>query len=65
MLDTRIPGIEETMRNYGQQRNPLAMLSVLCRSYRSDLILAFPGSKRSRGLLQGRFSWSIPSNRFN
>ena len=29
MLDTRIPGIEETMRNYGQQRNPLAMLSAL------------------------------------
>jgi molybdenum cofactor synthesis domain-containing protein len=47
MLDTRIPGIEETMRNYGQQRNPLAMLSrSVAGLIDQTLILAFPGSTK-------------------
>ena len=47
MLDTRIPGIEETMRNYGQQRNPLAMFSrSVAGLIDQTLILAFPGSTK-------------------
>ncbi|WP_242121519.1 bifunctional molybdenum cofactor biosynthesis protein MoaC/MoaB [Aestuariivivens sediminicola] len=45
LLDRRIPGIEETIRNYGQQRMPFAMLSrSIAGTVDNTLILALPGS---------------------
>lgn len=47
LLDKRIRGIEETIRNYGQQRTPFAMLSRSVVGLKGkSLILALSGSSR-------------------
>lgn len=45
ILERRIPGIEEAIRNYGQQRNPFAMLSrSIAGLLGNTLVLGLPGS---------------------
>lgn len=45
LLDTTLQGVEETIRNYGQERMPYAMLSRSVAGIRNGkVILALPGS---------------------
>lgn len=45
MIDRRIPGIEEAIRSYGQQRTAFAMLSRSVVGFKGDaLLMALPGS---------------------
>ena len=47
LIDRRIPGIEEVIRSYGQERTPFAMLSRSVVGFKENtLLMALPGSTK-------------------
>ena len=47
LLDREIPGVAETIRNYGQNRTPFSMLSRCIAGIKGKtLVLALPGSTK-------------------
>jgi len=47
LLDVLLPGADESMRRYGSERNPRAMLSrSLCGFAGNTLVICLPGSPR-------------------
>lgn len=48
LLDRRLPGVEEAFRNYGQSRNPLAMLSRSVAGVKGrTIVVCLPGSPKA------------------
>ncbi len=48
LFDRELPGVSETMRRYGQDRSPTAMLSRSCAGmHESSLLIAMPGSLKA------------------
>ena len=63
LLDRRIPGIEEAIRDYGQNRMPYAMLSrSLAGTIKDTLVLALPGSTNgAKESMDAIFPWVLHS----
>lgn len=50
LIERRVPGLEEAIRTYGQNRTPYAMLSrSLAGIIKESLVLAIPGSTKGAG----------------
>ena len=61
LLDRRIPGIEEAIRNYGQDRTPFSMLSrSIAGTLGNTLVLGLPGSTNgAKESMEAIFPWVL------